>query len=457
MALVSFAHDSQVDEDVRRVTELHSVPAAPAVRGRIRRAGDRDNEVLATCALVLAGGRGSRLKQLTDRRAKPSMPFAGNLKIIDFALSNCLNSGIRRVSVLTQYKSQDLIRHVMRGWSVMGPGPDEFIDVVPAQQQTGQGWYSGTADAVYQNLGLLLPETGARHVLVLAGDHVYKMDYRRIVADHVQRGADVTVACIEVPVAQAREFGVMCVDDDGRIRSFEEKPARCAGLPGRPELALASMGIYVFSAAFLRRELHRDAADPLSQHDFGRDILPGAVARARVFAHDFAQSCVDPDEGCPYWRDVGTLDAYWQANMDLLRPVPGLDLGDAAWPVRSRGPLLPPARFVAGPGSDRSTVAESLVAGGSVVCGATVRQSVLSTNVRVGEGSVVEESMLLPGVVLGRNVVLRRAIVDEACVLPDGIRIGLCPAEDRARFTVTENGVTLVTACMLGQHAPDGA
>lgn len=456
MALVSFAHDSQVGDDVRRVAALRSVPAAPAVRGRIRRAGDRDDEVNSTCALVLAGGRGLRLRQLTDERAKPSMPFAGNLKIIDFTLSNCLNSGIRRVSVLTQYKSQDLIRHVMHGWSVMGAGSDEFVDVVPAQQQTGEGWYSGTADAVYQNLGLLLPQTGARHVLVLGGDHVYKMDYRRIVEDHVQRAADVTVACVEVPVAQACEFGVVGVDDDGRIRSFDEKPARCAGLPGRPELVLASMGIYVFSTAFLRRELQRDAADPLSRHDFGRDILPAAVGRARVFAHDFGQSCADPGEASPYWRDVGTLDAYWQAHMDLLRPVPGLDLSDAAWPVRSRGPLLPPARFVAGPGGDRGTVTDALVAGGSVVCGATVRRSVLSTNVRVGEGSVVDESMLLPGVVLGRNVVLRRAIVDEACVLPDGIKIGLCPAEDRARFTVTENGVTLVTARMLAQHAPDG-
>jgi glucose-1-phosphate adenylyltransferase len=412
--------------------------------------------VQATCAVVLAGGRGSRLRQLTDERAKPAMPFAGTLKIIDFTLSNCLNSGVRRVSVLTQYKSQELIRHLMRGWNLAGVGSDEFVDIVPAQQQTGEGWYQGTADAIHQNLGLL-SETGARFVLVLAGDHVYKMDYRCIVADHVRHDADVTVACIEVPVAQACEFGVIQVDDDGRIRAFQEKPGYAAGLPGCPDRALVSMGIYVFSASFLHRELHRDAADPLSRHDFGCDIFPALIGRARAFAHDFSRSCVGPDEKPAYWRDVGTLDGYWQANMDMTGPAPGLDLNDPAWPVRSRGQLLPPARFLAGADGHGGTVTDSLVAGGSVVTAATLRRSVLSTNVLVGEGSVVEDSLLLPSVVLGCNVLLRRAIVDQDCVLPDGIRIGECAAEDRSRFMVTEEGVTLVTARMLGRCAPGGA
>lgn len=421
-----------------------------------RRRSDGHDDVHATCAVVLAGGRGSRLGQLTDERAKPAMPFAGTLKIIDFTLSNCLNSGVRRVSVLTQYKSQDLIRHLMRGWNLAGAGSDGFVDIVPAQQQTGEGWYQGTADAIHQNLGLL-SETGARFVLVLAGDHVYKMDYRCIVADHVRHDADVTVACIEVPVAQACEFGVIQADDDGRIRAFQEKPGCSAGMPGCPDRALVSMGIYVFSASFLHRELHRDAADPLSRHDFGCDIFPALIGRARAFAHDFSRSCVGPDQKPAYWRDVGTLDGYWQANMDMTGPAPGLDLNDPAWPVRSRGQLLPPARFLAGADGHGGTVIDALVAGGSVVTAATVRRSVLSTNVLVGEGCVVEDSLLLPGVVLGRNVLLRRAIVDQDCVLPDGIRIGECAAEDRARFMVTEEGVTLVTARMLGQCVPGSA
>jgi glucose-1-phosphate adenylyltransferase len=402
----------------------------------------------STYAVVLAGGRGSRLKQLTDERAKPALPFGGEMRIIDFTLSNCINSGLRRIGVLTQYKSQSLIRHVTRGWGFLDAGLDEFVDVVPAQQQTGEGWYSGTANAVYQNLGMLR-DAEVKHVLVLAGDHVYKMDYGRLIAEHVTRGADVTLACIDVPLAQAGAFGVVDVDADGRVRAFDEKPRHPPPLPDRPGFARASMGIYVFDAAFLRRELCRDAGDPCSCHDFGSDILPRAVARARVFAHDFAESCTGRGGAPPYWRDVGTLDAYWEANLDLTRPQPALDLYDEHWPIRSLQHQLPPAKFVFDADGRRGTAIDSLVGGGCIVSGATVRRSVLFSKARLGEGSVVEDSLVLPGAVLGRHVVLRRAIVDARCVLPDGIRIGVHPAEDRARFTVTDSGVTLVTAPML--------
>jgi glucose-1-phosphate adenylyltransferase len=405
--------------------------------------------VRSTYAVVLAGGRGSRLKQLTDERAKPALPFGGEMRIIDFTLSNCVNSGIRRIGVLTQYKSQSLIRHVTRGWGFLDAGLDEFVDIVPAQQQTGEGWYSGTANAVYQNLGMLR-NAAVKHVLVLAGDHVYKMDYGRLIAEHMRRGADVTVSCIDVPLAQAGAFGVVSAEADGRVRAFDEKPLHPPALPDRPECARASMGIYVFDAAFLCSELCRDAVDPRSCHDFGGDILPRAVAHARVFAHDFAESCADRGDAAPYWRDVGTLDAYWEANLDLTRPQPALDLYDERWLIRSLQHQLPPAKFVFDAEGRRGTAIDSLVGGGCVVSGATVRRSVLFSRVRIGEGSVVEDSLLLPGAVLGRNVVVRRAIVDARCVLPDGIRIGVHPVEDRARFTVTDSGVTLVTASMLG-------
>ena len=431
------------DSNVARLTNL--------VRSAERRAIAPDHLVQSSLAIVLAGGRGSRLKQLTDRRAKPAVPFAGKLKVIDFALSNCINSGIRRIGVLTQYKAQSLIRHVARGWGFLDATLGEFIDVVPAQQQIDEGWYSGTANAVYQNLGLLR-EANPRFVLVLAGDHVYKMDYSRIIADHAQRGADVTVACIEVPVEQACDFGVMRVEADRRVSAFVEKPARPAEIPGRPGMALASMGIYVFSAAFLDRELRRDAADPASSHDFGRDIIPGLLSSAAVYAHDFAESCVNMIESRPYWRDVGTLDAYWEANMDLTRPLPELNLYDDAWPIRSLQHQLPPAKFVFDDAWRRGMAIDSLVSSGCIVSGATVRRSLLFSKVRVGEGSEVTDSLLLPNVVVGRDVVLRRTIIDKHCVVPDGLQVGVDPAEDRRRFMVTEKGVTLVTPEMLGQR-----
>lgn len=410
----------------------------------------REALLQSTYGLVLAGGRGSRLKQLTDVCAKPAVPFAGKLKIIDFTLSNCVNSGIRRVSVLTQYKAQSLTRHIKRAWDFLNEGVDRFVNVVPAPQQGKAGGYSGTADAVFQNLEMLR-QANAGLVLVLASDHVYKMDYRRIVADHVRRKADVTLAGIEVPLEQASAFGVMRVDDSGRVRVFEEKPAHPSAIPGRCGVALASMGIYVFNADFLRQTLQRDAADSSSGHDFGHDIIPGVISHARVFAHDYSDSCVNMIDARPYWRDVGTLDAYWEANMDQLRPSPELDLDDASWPIYSLAHLSPGAGFGFDNGASSQLAIDSLVASDCILSGATVRHSMLFSKTRIGHGSVVEDSLLLPNVVIGRNVVLRRAIVDSHCVLPDGIRIGVDPEHDRSRFTVSEKGVTLVTPAMLRQ------
>jgi glucose-1-phosphate adenylyltransferase len=411
-----------------------------------------DRLLQSTCTVVLAGGRGTRLQQMTDLRAKPAVPFGGALKIIDFTLSNCINSGLRQVKVLTQYKAQSLIRHVARAWSLLDAGRGEAVEVVPAQQQRGASWYRGTADAVHQNAEMLR-EGNPTYVLVLAGDHVYKMDYARLIAQHARCDADVTVACIEVPLAQACAFGVVGVDADGRVREFSEKPARPVPLSGKPGMVLVSMGIYVFRADFLWRELARDADDAASCHDFGGDILPAVVSRARVFAHDFAESCVGASTARPYWRDVGPLGAYWAAHMDLLAPTPDLDLYDPAWPIRGQPAQLPGAKFAVDANGRGGTAVDSIVCGGCLVSGASVRRSLLFPRVRVGEASVVDDSVLLPGVVVGRHVVLRRVIVDESCVLPDGIKIGVYPDEDRARFTVTADGVTLVTPGMLTPEA----
>ena len=437
------------------MSEKSSPPMGYRARNAEPREAAPNHLVRATYALVLAGGRGSRLRQLTGRRAKPAMPFAGTLKIIDFTLSNCINSGLRRVGVLTQYKAQSLIRHIARGWGFLDASLGEFVDVVPAQQQIDQGWYSGTANAVYQNLAMLRA-AAPRYVLVLAGDHVYKMDYSRLIAEHARRDADLTVACIEVPLAQAPALGVVNASADGRICAFDEKPARPVPMAGHPDVALASMGIYVFNAGFLFSALGLDAADPLSSHDFGCNVIPRACAHGAVFAHDFTESCVNMIGTRPYWRDVGTLDAYWEANMDLTRPLPALNLYDDSWPIRSLQHQLPPAKFVFDDDGRRGMAIDSLVSSGCIVSGATVRRSLLFSKARIGGGSVVEDSLLLPDVVVGRNVVLRRAIVDKHCVLPDGIKIGLYPAEDRSRFTVTDQGVTLVTPEMLGQgmHVP---
>jgi len=403
-----------------------------------------------TYAMVLAGGRGSRLHQLTDWRAKPAVPFAGKFKIIDFALSNCVNSGLRHVGVLTQYKAQSLIRHVTRCYASLDAGLGEFVDVVPAQQKDGNRWYGGTADAVCQNLDLVR-EAQARWVLVLAGDHVYKMDYGNLLEDHFRHGAQLTVACTEVPLAEACHFGVLSIDRERRITAFAEKPEHPTPMPGRSDVALASMGIYVFNADYLRQQLLRDAADGESQHDFGRDILPQAVAQTHVLAHDYASSCVNMVGQRPYWRDVGTLDAYWAANMDLVTPLPELNLYDDDWPIRSVQQQLAPAKFVFDEDRRRGMAVDSVVASGCIVSGAAVRRSMLFSKARVEEGSLIEDTLLLPGVQVGAGAIVRRAIIDKNCVLPSGIRIGCDAGADRQRFHFTRGGVTLVTPAMLEQ------
>jgi glucose-1-phosphate adenylyltransferase len=403
-----------------------------------------------TYAMVLAGGRGSRLHHLTDGRAKPAVPFAGQLKIIDFALSNCVNSGIRRIGVLTQYKAQSLIRHIERGWGFLSHSLGEYVDIAPAQQQTGEGWYRGTADAVWQNLGLLR-EAGPDYVLVLGGDHVYKMDYALMLAEHVARGAALSLACIEVPLEEACSLGILSIDADGRVQDFEEKPCRPQALPDRPSHALASMGVYAFDAGFLFEQLERDAADPASTHDFGQDLIPRLIRDHPVYAHRFAASSVNTVDGRPYWRDVGTVDAYWEAHMDLTHVVPELNLYDDRWPILSQIPQLPPAKFVFDEaGGRRGCALDSLVSSGCIVSGALVRRSVLFCKVRVEEGSVVEDSLVLPDVTIGRGVTLRKTIVDKRCRLPDGFVAGVDRAAELARgFHVSERGVTLVTAAMV--------
>jgi len=404
-----------------------------------------------TFAMVLAGGRGSRLHALTDWRSKPAVPFGGKFRIIDFTLSNCVNSGVRRVGVATQYKSQSLIRHLQLGWSFLDGRLGEFIEIMPAQQQVDEAqWYRGTADAVFQNLREIrhaMPE----YVLVLSGDHIYRMDYGRILAAHVQHQADVTVACIEVPLNEATGFGVMSVDADGRIQAFEEKPAQPQPMPGKTDVALASMGIYVFNTRFLFEQLLRDADDPKSSHDFGKDVIPHCVKRYRSYAQNFAQSCVCEPGKPPYWRDVGTLDAYWEANMDLVQVTPQLSLYDNSWPIWTWQPQSPPAKFVFDDDTRRGAAVDSMVSGGCIVSGSIVRRSMLFSDVQVHSYSLVEDSIVLPNVKIGRHCVLKKCIIDKNCVIPEGTQIGLDPEADRKRFHVTASGITLVSRVMLGQ------
>ena len=417
-----------------------------------RRALNLDQLARATLAIILAGGRGSRLQQLTDGHAKPAIPMAGHLRIIDFTLSNCLNSGLRQIGVLMQYKAQSQISHVTRGWGCLDAARGEFIDIIPAQQQVGEAWYRGTADALYQNLALL-GGTRPSYVLILAGDPIYRMDYRALIASHVRQQADVTVACVEAPLAQASAFGVMRLDPDGRVISFEEKPVRPRALPDRPDKALASMGIDVFNAALLRNTLCQDACNGNSDHDFGKDVIPNLIRSARVAAYPFVDERSTGVDDDPCWRDVDTLDAYWETSMDPVRPLPKLNLYDDNWPIRGMPQPLPSAQFVLDESGCRGEATDSVVGGGCIVSGATVRWSMLFTRVRVCERSVVEHSMRLPNVVVGRNATVRRAIIDSGCVLPDGFQVGVCRAEDVRRFTVTEGGITLVTPHMLGQCA----
>ncbi len=405
-----------------------------------------------TLAIVLAGGRGSRLAELTDWRAKPAVPFGGKFRIIDFALSNCVNSGIRRIGVCTQYKAQSLIRHLQRGWSFLDGRFEEFVELLPAQQRVTADWYRGTADAVYQNIDILRRHR-RKYVLILAGDHVYKMDYARMLADHVASRAVMTVACIEVPLADASQFGVMSVDAIGRISAFDEKPARPAAMPGDPDRALASMGIYVFDEAFLYEQLIRDAEAGDSNHDFGKDLIPWMIKSGQhVHAHRFRDSCVNMSKGAPYWRDVGTLDAYWQANMELTRVVPDLNLYDVDWPIWTYQEQLPPAKFVFDDDGRRGMAVDSLISGGCIISGSTVRRSVLFSNVRVLDFCAIEDCVILANVEIGNNVTLRRAIVDKHCRLPDGLTAGVDPEADRKRFHVTERGVTVIVPESLGQR-----
>jgi glucose-1-phosphate adenylyltransferase len=405
-------------------------------------------------ALVLAGGRGSRLKNLTDRRAKPAVYFGGKFRIIDFALSNCLNSGIRRIGVITQYKSHSLMRHLQRGWAFLKSEMNEFVDLMPAQQRVDEeSWYRGTADAVYQNQDILASYR-ADYIVVLAGDHIYKMNYALMLADHVAKGRECTVGCIAVPRAEATAFGVMAVDDKYNITAFVEKPADPPPMPGHPDHALASMGIYIFNARYLYKELERDIADPNSSHDFGKDIIPRAVTLKQAAAHPFELSAVGTrmnEE--PYWRDVGTIDAYWDANIDLTATDPLLNLYDTRWPIWTYQPQLPPAKFVHNQLDRRGMAIESLVSGGCIVSGAVFR-SVLFSSVRVHSHSSVNWAVLLPGVQVGRRARLTRVVVDRGCEIPDGMVIGEDPAIDAERFYRTDNGITLVTREMLAKLAP---
>jgi glucose-1-phosphate adenylyltransferase len=415
--------------------------------------------VRRTIALVLAGGRGSRLKQLTDRRAKPAVYFGGKFRIIDFALSNCLNSGIRRMAVVTQYKSHSLMRHLQRGWSFLRAELNEMVDVLPAQQRVGdEHWYRGTADAVFQNLDIIQTRsTKHDYVVVLAGDHIYKMDYSLMVKDHAEHGLGCTVGCIEVPRMEATAFGVMAVDDGRQITDFLEKPADPPAMPGKPDIALASMGIYVFDSEYLYQLLEEDSVNPDSSHDFGKDIIPRAVAQGRALAHPFGMSCVTRASRGPeaktYWRDVGTIDAFWAANLDLASITPELDIYDTDWPIWTYQRQLPPAKFVLDRNGQHGMTVNTIVSGGCIVSGSKVSSSVLFSGVRIHSFCEINEAVLLPDVEVGRGARLNRVVVDRACVIPEDMVIGEDAEADAARFERTESGVVLVTREMLKRLA----
>ncbi|MFO7858012.1 MAG: glucose-1-phosphate adenylyltransferase [Ectothiorhodospiraceae bacterium] len=404
-----------------------------------------------TLAMILAGGRGGRLANLTDWRTKPAVPFGGKFRLIDFPLSNCINSGIRRIQVLTQYKAHSLIQHVQRGWGFLRGEFGEFVELVPAQQRLDQPlWYAGTADAVYQSLDIVRAHD-PEYVLILAGDHVYKMDYGPMIARHVESGADMTVGCVETPLERARSFGVMSVDESGRVLAFTEKPDAAEPVPGDPDTALVSMGIYVFNRDFLDRVLREDAENPDSTRDFGKDVIPEAIHRAKVVAHPFRDPQTDQQ---PYWRDVGTVDAFYEANQELIGAYPELDIYDESWPIWTYQAQLPPAKFITSEmdGEDVPGIAvDAMVSGGDIIEGSIVRRSLLFSQVLVRPASVVEQSVVLPGVTVGRNCRIRNAVIDEGCEIPDGTVIGHDPERDQYRYHVSPRGIVLVTAEMLGQ------
>jgi glucose-1-phosphate adenylyltransferase len=401
-------------------------------------------------AYVLAGGRGTRLMELTDVRAKPAVYFGGKLRIIDFALSNALNSGIRRMAVATQYKAHSLIRHLQRGWNFFRPERNESFDILPASQRVSEDqWYLGTADAVYQNIDII-ESYDPKYIVLLAGDHIYKMDYEPMLQQHVNAGADVTIACLEVPREEASGFGVMHVDTTDRILSFEEKPARPAAMPGRPDMSLASMGIYVFETKFLFEQLRRDANDPESSHDFGKDIIPYLVKHGKAMAHPFARSCVRSSaERTAYWRDAGTVDAYYSANIDLTDVVPDLDLYDQDWPIWTYGEMTAPAKFVHDVDGRRGSAISSLVSGGCIVSGASLRRSLLFTNVHLHSYADVEGAVILPYVDIGQGARLRNVVVDRGVRIPPGLVVGEDPEADAKRFRRTASGISLITQNMI--------
>lgn len=401
-----------------------------------------------TLALILAGGSGTRLKGLTQWRAKPAVPFGGKFRIIDFPLSNCFNSGIRRIGVITQYKAHSMIRHLQRGWSFQRTELGEFVELLPAQQRTGGSWYAGTADAVFQNLDIIRAHN-PEYVLILAGDHIYKMDYGPMLAYHVEHEADLTIGCFEVPLETAKAFGVMAVDGEWRVTGFTEKPPQPDPIPGRPTEALASMGIYVFNTKFLFEQLVRDAESVGSDRDFGKDIIPSVIHKYRVFAYPFR----DPITGSQaYWRDVGTVDSYWSANMELIGVTPELNMYDNEWPIWTYQEQLPPAKFVFDDDDRRGKAVDSMVSGGCIISGGAVRHSLLFSNVRVNSYSKVQDSVILPDVTIGERCRITKAVIDKGCIIPDGTIIGENLEQDAKRFHVSEGGVVLVCPEMLGQE-----
>jgi glucose-1-phosphate adenylyltransferase len=401
-----------------------------------------------TLALILAGGRGSRLKQLTLWRSKPAVPFGGKFRIIDFPLSNCMNSGIRRVGVLTQYKAHSLLQHIQRGWGFLRGEFGEFIELLPAQQRIQSSWYAGTADAIYQNLDIIRIHN-PEYVLILAGDHIYKMDYGPMIAHHVENGADMTVGCLEVDLDTARAFGVMTTNDEGRVLAFDEKPENPAPMPGSEDAALASMGIYVFNTRFLFEQLIKDADNPDSSHDFGNDIIPAIINQYRVYTYPFRDVQTGQQA---YWRDVGTVDAFWATNLELIGVTPELNLYDQDWPIWTYQEQMPPAKFVFDDEDRRGTAIDSMVSGGCVISGATVRHSLLFSNVKVNSFSQLNHAVVLPNAEIGRNCRIQNAVIDKGCKIPADTVIGEDPAKDAECFHVSPGGVVLVTPEMLGQE-----
>ena len=416
----------------------------------------RPNQRLSSQAMafVLAGGRGSRLKELTDKRAKPAVYFGGKTRIIDFALSNALNSGIRKMAIATQYKAHSLIRHMQRGWGFFRAERNEYLDILPASQRVDETkWYLGTADAVTQNIDIV-DSYDVKYVIILAGDHIYKMDYEIMLRQHAESGADVTIGCLTVPRAEASAFGVMDIDATGRVTAFLEKPKDPPGMPGDPDSTLASMGIYVFDWAFLRDLLIRDAEDANSSHDFGHDLIPDIVRNGKAMAHRFSESCVRSGlEEEPYWRDVGTIDAFWQANIDLTDFIPKLDLYDNTWPIWTYAEIVPPAKFIHDEDGRRGSAISSLVSGDCIVSGSEVRNSLLFTGVRAHSWSALEYAVVLPYVQVNRKAELKNCVIDRGVIIPEGLVVGEDPVEDAKWFRRTEGGVVLITQEMLDRRA----